>query len=46
MTRTKIGIFPQLTISFVKSQVALKNFVGEYFHRHVVVNVRDLSVVN
>jgi hypothetical protein len=46
MARTKIGILPQLAISLVKGQVALKDLVGECFHRHLVINVRDLSVVN
>lgn len=46
MRGAKVGIFPQLAISFVKGQFALKNSVGEYSHRHDVVNVRELAVID
>jgi hypothetical protein len=46
MRRAKIGIFPHLTISFVKGQFASEYFIGEYFHGHDMVNVRDLAVVD
>jgi hypothetical protein len=46
MRRAKIRIFPHLTISFVKGKLAAENFIGEYFHGHDMVNMRDLAVVD
>ncbi len=46
MNRAKIRIVPQLEIRLIKGQFALKNFVEECVHRHDVVNVRDLAIVD
>lgn len=46
MRGSKIGIFPQLAISFVKAQFAPENLFGEDFHRRDVVDVRSFSIVD
>jgi hypothetical protein len=45
MSRAKIGIIPQLAISIIESQFPVKNFIGKYFDRHDMVNMRDLAVI-
>src|ERR1700739_2249774 len=46
VSHAKIGIVPQLAIGLIEGQFALIDSIGEFFHRHVVVNVRDLAVVD
>jgi hypothetical protein len=43
--RAKIWIFPHLAVRPIKDEFALKNFFGECFHGHDVVDLRDFAVV-